>query len=147
MILIEKWPRSVFKGRIIISFIYNIVCKFCELLQVIVYMWLLWGARFFLRFTLKMSNDLKRHNHHKNIKKSVIFFLLFNMTIWCKNVQTLELQTFSNFCAAHLAVKRDIESKFPYFLFWTCGIVKFITVDSGDELLNWATVKVTNQDV
>ena len=42
------------------------------------------------------------------------------MTIWCKNAHRLELQKFLNFCAAHLPVKRDIEMKFSYFLFWTC---------------------------
>ena len=41
------------------------------------------------------------------------------MTIWCKHVHRLELQTFFNFCAAHLPVRLDIETKFPYFLFLT----------------------------
>ena len=30
----------------------------------------------------------------KIIKKSVILFRVFNMTIWCKRVQRLELQIF-----------------------------------------------------
>ena len=56
----------------------------------------------------------------KIIKKSVILFQLLNMTIWCKHVHRLELQTFFfNFCAAHLPVRLDIETKFPYFLFLT----------------------------
>ena len=43
----------------------------------------------------------------------------FNMTIWCKHVHRLELQKFFLiFCAAHLPVKRDRKTKFPYFLFW-----------------------------
>ena len=29
-------------------------------------------------------------------------------------------KVFLNFCAAHLPVNRDIETKFLYFLFWTC---------------------------
>ena len=63
---------------------------------------------------------LKRHNQAKIIKKSVILFRLLNMTIWCKRVHRLELQKFLNFCAVHLPVKRDIKTKLPYFLFWTC---------------------------
>ena len=55
----------------------------------------------------------------KIIKKSVILFWLLNMTIWCKHVNRLELQKFFNFCAAHLSVRLDIETKFPYFLFLT----------------------------
>ena len=53
------------------------------------------------------------------IKKSVILFWLLNMTIWCKDVYRLELHKFLNFCAAHLPVRLDIETKFPYFLFLT----------------------------
>ena len=56
----------------------------------------------------------------KIIKKSVILFWLLNMTICCKHAHRLELQKFSNLCAAHLPVRLDIETKFPYFLFWTC---------------------------
>ena len=41
------------------------------------------------------------------------------MTIWCKHVHRLELQKFFNFCAAHLPVRLDIETKFPYFLILT----------------------------
>ena len=41
------------------------------------------------------------------------------MTIWCKHVHRLKLQKFFNFCAAHLPVRLDIETKFPYFLFLT----------------------------
>ena len=39
--------------------------------------------------------------------------------IWCKHVHRLELHFFFNFCAAHLSVWLDIETKFPYFLFLT----------------------------
>ena len=55
----------------------------------------------------------------KIIEKSVILFWLLNMTISCKHVHRLELQTFFNFSAAHLPVGLDIETKFPYFLFLT----------------------------
>ena len=41
------------------------------------------------------------------------------MTISCKHVHRLELQKFLNFCAAHLAARLDIETKFSYFLFLT----------------------------
>ena len=47
----------------------------------------------------------------KIIKKSVILFWLLNMTIWCKHVHRLELQKFSNFCAAHSQVRLDIETR------------------------------------
>ena len=52
------------------------------------------------------------------------------MTIWRKHVHRLELQKFFNFCAAHLPVKRGMETKFPYFLFWTCmsEIGKFVSI-------------------
>ena len=33
------------------------------------------------------------------------------MTIWCEHVHRLELQKFLNFCAAHLPVRLDIETK------------------------------------
>ena len=69
---------------------------------------------------LPVVNGLKRLNQAKIIKKSVILFWLVNMAIWCKHVHRLELQKFCNFCAAHLPVKRDIETKSLYFLFWTC---------------------------
>ena len=49
----------------------------------------------------------------------MILFWIPNMTIWCKHVHRLELQKFLNFCAAHLPVRLDIETKFPYFLFLT----------------------------
>ena len=39
------------------------------------------------------------------------------MTIWWKLVHRPELQKFFNFCAAHLPVRLDIGTKFPYFLF------------------------------
>ena len=43
------------------------------------------------------------------------------MTILCKHVHGLELRMFFfYFCAVHLPVRLDIETKFPYFLFWTC---------------------------
>ena len=50
----------------------------------------------------------------KIIKKSVILFWLPNMTICCKHVHRLEVQKFLNFCAAHLPVRPDIETKFPF---------------------------------
>ena len=53
------------------------------------------------------------------IKGHVIIFKLNNLTIWCKHVHWLELHKFFNFCAAHLPVRLDIETKFPYFLFLT----------------------------
>ena len=52
-------------------------------------------------------------------KKSVILFWLLNMTIGCKHVHRQELQKYFNFCAAHLPVRLDIETKFPHFLFLT----------------------------
>ena len=59
---------------------------------------------------------LKRHNQAK-----IIFLFWFpNMTVSCKHVHRLELQMFFYFCVAHLPVKRDIKTKFPYFLFYTC---------------------------
>ena len=65
--------------------------------------------------------DLERHNRAKIIKKSVFLFSLFNLAICCKHVHIPELQQFKKKnCVAHLAVKRDIKTKFPYFLFWTC---------------------------
>ena len=42
------------------------------------------------------------------------------MTLLCRHVRRLELQKFFNCCAAQLPVKREIETKFPYFFFWTC---------------------------
>ena len=62
---------------------------------------------------------LKGHAQAKIIKKSVILFWLTNMTICYKHVHRLELQKFFNFCAAHLPVRIDIETKFPYFLLLT----------------------------
>ena len=41
------------------------------------------------------------------------------MTVCCKHVYRIELQKFLNFCAAHLPVRLDIETKFLYFLFLT----------------------------
>ena len=62
----------------------------------------------------------------KIIKKSVILFCLFNMTIWCKHDHRIELQKFFIFCAAHLPVRLDIETKFPYFFFLTwLSIMKY----------------------
>ena len=61
--------------------------------------------------------EIKRINQAEIIKKSVILFWLLNMTMICKQVNRLEMPRFSNFCVAHLPVKRDIETKLPYFLF------------------------------
>ena len=63
------------------------------------------------------SSQLKWLAEAKIIKKSVILFRLLNMTIWCKHVHRLELQKFCNFCAAHLPVRLDIETKFPISYF------------------------------
>ena len=52
----------------------------------------------------------------KIIKKSVILFLLNNMTIWCKHVHRLELEKCFKLCAAHLPVRLDIETKITDFL-------------------------------
>ena len=62
---------------------------------------------------------LKGLNQAKIIfKKSVILFWLLNMTIWCKHVHSLELwQFFIYFCAAHLPVRLDIETKLPISYF------------------------------
>ena len=75
-----------------------------------------------LRLPVNQTNTitLKQLNQVKIVKKSVILFLLLNMTIWCEHVHRLELQMYFIFCAAHLPVKRVIETKSPYFLFWTC---------------------------
>ena len=63
----------------------------------------------------------EQHSTHRSKikKKSVILFWLLNMTLWCKHFHKLELEKFFNFCAAHLPVRLDIETKFPYFLFLT----------------------------
>ena len=45
------------------------------------------------------------------------------MTMWFKHVHRLELQKVFIFCAAYFPgnmVKRDIETKLLYFVFWTC---------------------------
>ena len=63
------------------------------------------------------SFALKPHTQANIIKTSVILFWLPDMTIWCKHVHRLELREFSNFCAAHLPVRLDIETNFRYFLF------------------------------
>ena len=54
--------------------------------------------------------------HAKIIKKSVILFWLFDMTISCKHVHRLELQKFFNFSAAHSPVRLDIADEIPVFL-------------------------------
>ena len=61
-------------------------------------------------------NILKGLAHAKIIKKSVILFWLFNMTISCKHVHRLELQKFFNFSAAHSPVRLDIADEIPVFL-------------------------------
>ena len=49
---------------------------------------------------------------------------------------------FFNFCAAHLPVKRDIETKLPYILFWTC--MSEIRNGNFDLVLKYTTVtKIT----
>ena len=59
------------------------------------------------------------------------------MTIWCKHVHRPELQKFLNFCAAHLPDKRDIETTFPYFLFWTCMSEKRNRERSQNKITNF----------
>ena len=71
---------------------------------------------------------LKRLNRAKIVKKSLILFWLLNMTILCKHVHGITV-TFFNFCATHLPVRLDIETKFPYFLFWTAKIKSPIFYD------------------
>ena len=68
-----------------------------------------------MRKIVQTVYKLKGLAQAKIIKKSVILFWLFNMTIWCKHVHRLELQKFLNFSAAHSPVRLDIETKFPYF--------------------------------
>ena len=58
-----------------------------------------------------MVGHLKRHNQAEIIKKSIILFWVFYMTIGCKHVHRLELQTFFNFCVAHLQVLSEIYSR------------------------------------
>ena len=65
-----------------------------------------------------IQNCLKGLAQAKIIKKSVILFWVLNMTIWCKHVQRLELQFLFIFCAAHLPVRLDIETKFPISNYW-----------------------------
>ena len=65
-------------------------------------------------------SSLKGLNQAKIITKSVILFWLLNMTIWCKHAHRLEMQKSLHFSASHLPVRLDMETKFPYFLFWTC---------------------------
>ena len=79
-----------------------------------------------MRYRARSAEDLgvtevllKGLAHAKIIKNSVILCWLLIMTICCKHVHRLELQKFLNFCAAHLSVRLDIETKFPYFLFLT----------------------------
>ena len=45
-------------------------------------------------FNNDLTLILKGLAHAKIIKKSVILFRVFNMTIWCKHVHRLELQIF-----------------------------------------------------
>ena len=78
---------------------------------------------------------LKRHNQAKIIEKSVFLFCLLNMTIWREHIQGLELRKFFNVCAAHLLIERDIKTKFPYFLFWTC-----MSEIRNREFKKWAAV-------
>ena len=95
----------------------SLPCVHCNVHAILVSMWnhpLINSLSFYL------NNKWKRHNQAKIIKKSAILFWLFNMIICCKHVQRLELQFFFNFCVAHLPIKRDIETEFPYFLFRTC---------------------------
>ena len=62
-----------------------------------------WGRNIFVNLQLEYrggwerssKNDtLKTHTQAKIIKKSVILFLLLNMTIWCKHVHRLKLHFF-----------------------------------------------------
>ena len=65
-----------------------------------------WGRNIFVNLQLEYrgrwerssKNDtLKTHTPAKIIKKSVILFLLLNMTVWCKHVHRLKLHFFFNF--------------------------------------------------
>ena len=51
------------------------------------------------------------------------------------HIQGLELRKFFNVCAAHLLIERDIKTKFPYFLFWTC-----MSEIRNREFKKWAAV-------
>ena len=70
----------------------------------------------FVIFYYHIKGTGSRSNHQK-----IGDFILASLYdhIWCKRVHRLELQMFFNFCAAHLPVRLDIETKFPYFLFLT----------------------------
>ena len=61
---------------------------------------------------------LKRLAEAEIITKSIILVWLINMIIWCKHVHRLELHKLFNFCAAHLPVRLDIETKFLISNFW-----------------------------
>ena len=63
-------------------------------------------------------NTLKGLAQAEIIKKSVILFWLFNMTVWCKHVHRLELQKVFNFCAAHSPARLDIETKSLISNYW-----------------------------
>ena len=64
----------------------------------------------------------RRSNSFKNVffikakqrlKSSKNQYFYFRFLIWPYNV-------FLNLCVAYLPVRRDIKTKFTYFLFWTC---------------------------
>ena len=69
------------------------------------------------RVPLPWDADLRRPNQAKILKNRWFYFWLLNMTMWCKHVHRLELFFFYNFCAAHLSVRLDIETKFPISYF------------------------------
>ena len=67
------------------------------------------------------------------------------MTIWCKHVRSLELQKFLHFCAAHLPVGLDIETKllisyfkYKYNDFYSASISQ----QYWDSMALWRSVDV-----
>ena len=90
-------------------------------------------------------NLLKRLAQAKIFQKSAILFWLLNMTIWCKHVHRLELQTFFNFCATHSPARLDIETKFLISNYWQpcqkLEIRKFtkrVNIKKGEMILDFS---------
>ena len=61
-----------------------------------------------------MHND--KYYTAKIIKKSLILFWLLNMTIWCKHVHMLELQTFFYFLCCAFTSKARYRDEIPVFI-------------------------------
>ena len=118
-------PIKMIKAAVLVSGItYQIHIYFVSFINVYSVWWHT-SSRFsiFGKYFLCIDDDfswcLEGLAQAKIIKKSVILFWLLNMTIWCEHVHRLELQKLFIFSAAHLPVRLDIETKFPYFLFLT----------------------------